>query len=411
MPGFLTHWRVLIETAKRSQDAGNDLGSLIIDTSTLHRRAIGLTSPPLTPPAGAVWDTGPLPLINFTFPGSDISAMAYLGAMAPDVCYFLGDNFRKMLAGDRQGYRSILQSTASDPISWADLLHCNRSGDVLLTFLEHIAYIPSPALRSQALAFAMGYLSHIATDIALNPCINALASAYNADAVAGIFSPLSMHFYVELCLDEYIADRYFKRPLYSWLGQPWVRYIEPVAAQCSTSQSIPSRVLELLTNAAEIAYELTETQSQTFHQDYLMGIQRLRKYLAGSGPFRLFTLQALNRKRSKDPILASIADLSSKPGTVNFEQVISYAIQVSEHLCRRAISYYASLRNTAASASERNQRRSLLREDLRNWNLHSGYVMDVTFDEEVTLHFLHNWVHFARLWENEREAVANVIRH
>ncbi|HTD19874.1 MAG TPA: hypothetical protein VK667_10125, partial [Ktedonobacteraceae bacterium] len=155
MPGFLTHWRVLIETAKRSQDAGNDLGSLIIDTSTLHRRVIGLTSPPLTPPAGAVWDTGPLPLIDFTFPGSDISAMAYLGAMAPDVCYFLGDNFRKMLADDRQGYRSTSQSTASNPISWADLLHYNRSGDVLLTFLEQIAYIPSPALRSQALAFAM----------------------------------------------------------------------------------------------------------------------------------------------------------------------------------------------------------------------------------------------------------------
>ncbi len=31
MPAFLTHWHVLIETARRSQDAGSDLGSLIID--------------------------------------------------------------------------------------------------------------------------------------------------------------------------------------------------------------------------------------------------------------------------------------------------------------------------------------------------------------------------------------------
>src|SRR5258708_11422327 len=347
--GWLCSKRVMC-----GQVAGTRLGGLIMNTSSSARRASGPTRPPLTPPAGAVWDTGRLTLIDFTFPGSDISAMTYLGAMAPDVCYFLGDYFRKRIGGDRQGYRSPSQSTASDPISWADLLHYNRSGDVLLTFLEHIAYIPSPALSSHAMAFSMSYLSHIATDIALNPCINALASAYNADAVAGIFSHLSMHFYVELCLDEYIADRYFKRPLYTWLGQPWVRYIEPVAAQCAISQSIPSRVLELLTNAAEIAYELTETQSQTFHQDYLVGIQRLRKYLAGSGPFRLFTLQALNRKRSKAPILASIAALSSKPVTVNFEQVISYAIHVREYLCGQAISYYASLRNTPPPPSAPN---------------------------------------------------------
>ena len=56
MPGFLTHWRVLIETAQRSQDAGSDLGSLILDVATLKRR-VGLSplNPPITPPAGAVW--------------------------------------------------------------------------------------------------------------------------------------------------------------------------------------------------------------------------------------------------------------------------------------------------------------------------------------------------------------------
>ncbi|MFL5625270.1 MAG: zinc dependent phospholipase C family protein [Ktedonobacteraceae bacterium] len=407
MPGFLTHWRVLIETAKRSQDAGNDLGSLVIDASALHRRALGPATPPQTPPVGAVWNTGPLPLIDFTFPGSDISAMAYLGAMAPDVSYYQGSNFNKMLADDMQNNRSRWQPTASGDFVWGDLLHCNRSGDVLLAFLEHIADIPSPALRSQALAFAMGYLSHIATDIALNPCINALASAYNARDIAGIFKPLGIHFYVELCLDEYLADTYFEHPLYSWLGQPWVRYIEPVAAQCTKQHSIPSQVLDLLTDAAEVTYALTETQSQSFRRDWLVGVQRLRKYLAGSGSFRLFTLKALSRKRREDPILAGIANTASEPGTVDFEQAVSYAIHLSEHLCRRAISYYAALRNTTATANERNRRRTALCEDLRNWNLHTGYVMDVTFDEQITVHFLHNWVYFARLWENEREAVVN----
>jgi hypothetical protein len=91
---------------------------------------------------------------------------------------------------------------------------------------------------------------------------------------------------------------------------------------------------------------------------------------------------------------------------LNFEQAITYAIHLSEHLCRRAIAYYAALRNTTATASERSRRRSALCEDLRNWNLETGYTMDITFDEQVTIRLIHNWVHFARLWENENESIA-----
>ncbi|HEU5378153.1 MAG TPA: hypothetical protein VFV38_22255, partial [Ktedonobacteraceae bacterium] len=94
MPAFLTHWRILIETASQSQDAGSDLGSLIIDAAMLRRRAHGWSTPPQTTAAGAVWDTGPLPEIDFRFPGSDISAMAFLGALAPDIMYYQRSNTR-----------------------------------------------------------------------------------------------------------------------------------------------------------------------------------------------------------------------------------------------------------------------------------------------------------------------------
>jgi hypothetical protein len=58
--------------------------------------------------------------------------------------------------------------------------------------------------------------------------------------------------------------------------------------------------------------------------------------------------------------------------------------------------------------NERNARRAALREDVRNWNLDSGYALDISFDEQVTLHVLHNWVHFAHLWKNEREPMAQL---
>ncbi len=380
MPAFLTHWRVLIETARHSEDVGNELGSLIIDAAALRRRAQGWPVPPQTTPGGAVWDTGPLPEIDFRFPGSDISAMAYVGALAPDIPYFQKGKLRAKISDDRLSRGTHPPLSANSDVAWADLLHTNRSGDVLLAFLEHIADIPSPALRSQALAFAMGYLSHIAADIALNPCINALAGAYQHRDIPGVFATL---------------------------GQPWVQYIEPAARSLVAPTTLSTQVLDLLTLAAEVTYGFSEEQSKAFRLDYLAGLRGLRRYLAGRGIFRLLTLSTLLRNRKDQQITATIAEIHREPGTITFEEAIAYAVRLSQHLCRRGISYYAALRNTNASASERRQKRAALCDDLRNWNLETGYALDVTFDEEVTLHFLHNWAHFARLWDSE---AGNVIQ-
>jgi hypothetical protein len=401
MPTFLTHWRVLIETARRSQDVGSDLGSLIIDSASLFRRIRGVTPAPQTTPAGAVWYAGPLPRVDFRFPGSDISAMAYLGALAPDIASYQRGHFWERMSGVYGRKRLDPQPTTRADMQWETLLHTNRSGDLLLALLELIAVIPSPALRSQALAFAMGYLSHLATDIALIPCINALASAYQPKDIPGLFSPLGMPFYVELCLDEYVAATYFEHNLYGWLRQPWGGYIEPVARDLHTPTTFTTQVINLLSAAAEATYRLSEEQSNLFRAAYLAGLERLRLYLAGRGTFRWLALNARLRRRTGDPVIATIGVHQHTRGMVTFEEAIAYAIRLSERLCRRAISYYASLRNTQATASERNQRRLALRDDLRNWDLSTGYTLEVSFEQEVTLRFLHNWIHFAELWNSE----------
>jgi hypothetical protein len=401
MPAFLTHWYVLIETARRSQDAGSDLGSLIIDEATFLRRIQGIPLPPQTPPAGAVWDTGPLPRVDIRFPGSDISAMAYLGALAPDIPAYQRDHFRDKISDMMQHRRLNPQRMPGRAVQWAQLLHTNRSGDLLLTLLELIAAIPSPALRSQALAFAMGYLSHIATDIALNPCINALASIYHPREIPGIFAPLGMHFYVEMCLDEYISATYFGRDLYGWLNLPWRGYIDAVTQGLDAPVTFTAQVIDLLAAAATMTYGLREEQSRLFLAEYLAGLERLRLYLAGRGSFRWLILNSHLRSRTGDPIIATIGADSHIPGVVTFEEVIAYAIRLSERLCRRAISYYASLRNAQATADERNQRLTALRNDLRNWDLSTGYTLEVSFEQYVTMRFLHNWIHFAELWNSE----------
>jgi hypothetical protein len=404
MPAFLTHWHILIETARRSQDAGSDLGSLIIDASALRRRISGpafQTMPPQTTPAGAVWNSGPLPKIDYRFPGSDISAMAYLGALAPDITSFQKGHFKRKISDASKRHTPQPASLTDEQSEWATLFHTNRSGDLLLTLLEQTAELPSPALRSQALAFCLGYLSHIAADIALNPWLNVLANQYSYKDIPGIFLPLGRHFYSELCLDEYTAITYFKHELYEWFNQPWHNYIEPAAHNILTKTDLTSRVLDLFVSAAEATYDLNEAQSQTFHHQLLAGLQRLRHYLAGRGNFRLLVMNARVRQRLRDPIITTVAANYHQQGVTTSEAVIAYAISLSEQLCRRAISYYASLRNTNATAEERNQRRSTLRNALRNWDLNTGYTLEVLFDQEITLRYLHNWIHFADLWDME----------
>lgn len=401
MPAFLTHWYVLIETARRSQDVGSNLGSLVIDNDALKRRLQGLSLQSQAAPVGAVWDTGPLPEINIRYPGSDISAMAYLGALAPDITNYQRRRFYEKISGIDKQRRTRLQTASDTSTPWALLFHTNRSGDLLIALLEQIAHVPSPALRSQALAFAMGYISHIATDIALNPWINVLAGIYSRNEISGLFAPLSRHFYVELCLDKYIANTYFARQLYGWGNQPWIGYVEPAARDLTIATKISARTLDIFINAAEITYGLTSKQNSLLRSDMLTGVQRLRLYLAGRGLFRWLTLNSHLRNCRNDPIVTTIATKQRQAGITTCEEVLEYAIRLSERLCKLAMDYYIALRQSNATANERKQLRAALRNDLRNWDLQTGYNVDVLFDQEITLNFLHNWLYFTELWHTE----------
>ena len=90
---------------------------------------------------------------------------------------------------------------------------------------------------------------------------------------------------------------------------------------------------------------------------------------------------------------------------VPLERVLGYATRLSEHFCRRALSYYTVLRDPNAEASERSSRRAALHSDLRNWNLLTGAVTPETADEHTTT-TPHNWDYFAGFWEKDERGLA-----
>jgi len=390
MPAFLTHWRILIATANQSQDAGSDLGSLIIDAKALHHRNHGWATPPQTTPAGAVWDTGPFPEIDFHFPGSDISAQAFLGALAPDILYFQRRSARDKYPGKEPARAATV---AGQKPHWSNLFHRSHSGEILITFLEQVALVPSPALRSQALAFALGYVSHIATDIALNPWINTLAERMPTRRAP------AAQLFIEARLDEYQATTFFEHPRYHFLHQPWGAYIEPVAHNLRRGGTLELQILQLLAAATEI-YQLDEVQTANLPADFLVGLQNIQHLLAGRGWARWQTLRAPRQQNQEAVLEKMLAETRNDGAIIPLENVMAYAERLSTLLCKRAIHYYTALRNPNTEASERSSRRAALVNDLRNWDLATGYAVD---EGTPGAEKLHNWVHFADLWEQTGE--------
>jgi hypothetical protein len=393
MPAFLTYWHMLIETAQQSQDAGSNLGSLIVDAAALRRRAHGWSTPPQTSATGAIWDTGPLPAIDFRFPGSDLSALAYLGALAPDIMYYHPRYRRNALRDDYTQSSAPLANLTRAPFQWSELFHRSHTSDMLMAFLEQVALVPSPALRSQALAFLLGYVSHIATDLALNPWMTALAARLPATRLPG---PRAL---IALRLDEYLAEIYFQHPRYSLFSQPWAGYIDPVARDFSQPGSLLAQLLQLLTNALEV-YDLEEAQVQQFPQDFREGLAGLRSFLAGHGWSRRLTLGAVRRTEQHDLVSRVLSDPGNEEIGISLEQVLGYSERLGIHLCRQAINYYTALRNPHAGASERSARRTDLLKDLQNWNLHTGSTIASSDTDALQLH---NWKHFASLWGETSE--------
>ncbi|HEU5378654.1 MAG TPA: zinc dependent phospholipase C family protein, partial [Ktedonobacteraceae bacterium] len=271
---------------------------------------------------------------------------------------------------------------------WSELFHSSHSGDILLMFLEQVALVPSPAVRSQALAFALGYASHIAADLALNPWISALATLLPRQRAA------KAHSYIELRLDEYLATSYFDHPRYNLLRQPWGAYIEPAARDLQQPGTLAAQILRLLAISAEV-YNLDEQTTEALPGDFLAGLQGLRLFLAGRGHARWLTLRARQRGEPQDLVSQVLAKPQSDAEILALDKVLHYAFRLSTHFCQRALNYYTALRNPQAEASERSTRRAALIHDLRNWNLHTGYDTG----EQEHAQPLHNWVHFADLWE------------
>lgn len=306
MPALLNHWRVLIETAK----------------------ALGGRATPL--------QTLPHPVLPPHLPGATLNVWAYLGAHGPDIPYYAGLPFR------------------TTGRHWADLMHYERTGDLPMRLLESAARLADDAARDVLLAYTLGYVTHVAADIAVHPYVNRVVAANEQEPLSPVLRLVGRHTYFELCMDEVTAQSYFGDHSARLRGAPWHRYLPARTTVDTTFTEGFSKIF------AEV-YGLDEAERQALVRVYVAGMDQLRAFAAGHGSFRLlFGWLRIGRERR-----LQLVDRQQMNACLHL------AVRISVRFCLAALAYYEVLR-VGAPATAIEQARAALRADLCDWDLDTG---------------------------------------
>lgn len=104
--------------------------------------------------------------------GSLLASYGYLGATGPDLFYIPDDALDAMGTIDGEVF--------------ADLMHYNKTGGLVISALGKIREerqmsetTHSKAKLENKLAYWMGHMAHIATDVVVHPFVNSMAAAYH----------------------------------------------------------------------------------------------------------------------------------------------------------------------------------------------------------------------------------------
>jgi hypothetical protein len=329
-----------------------------------------------------------------TDPGFGIPILAFLGAIGPDVPYSADITTRSTFFPTKQ------EQARRGKSQWADLLHYNKSGAFLIELLRNGSQVSSPELRQKTLYYALGHATHIAGDTIVHPLTNTFAGAYHHQSNPTVANNLGIHFYVEFCQDLTTDIQYFHAAPQSLRRRPWLRYLAGARAELVAEHHGVS-LLGLLKETARAVYDLDAAMAEEFGERFLSGlhgVQTLSRWLSYypvANPFLRLSPRLSTYFTQQD-----IPGVNGHPQAVTFLQALDFATCVGGHLCSLVFSYYADLTAGLPATGESYTR---LRQDLRDWNLDTGYTLDQHWVEGTSgqrspaITLRHSWHHFTSL--------------
>lgn len=367
MPSTLTHWRIAIEALRSLPDAGQ-----LASPSDGLRVMRGKSSDP----------------------GYGVPILMFLGAIGPDLPYSAGITTRSTFFPTKSERASRGKS------EWADLLHYNQSGMFLIELLRRGSQVSSPVLRQKTLYYALGHATHIAGDTMMHPFTNTFAGAYHHQSNPAVSNNLGIHFQVEFCHDLATDIQYFHAKPGSLAPRPWLQYLEGAQAEL-VKQHDGASLLGLLKEAANAVYDLDAAKMEQFGQRFLSGLHGVRTLSRWLGYYPVVNpVLRLSPRLSTYFTQQEVPGVGGQPQAATFLQALDYATLVGGRLCSLVCAYYADL---TASQSVTGDSYTRLRQDLRDWNLDTGYTLDQQVVDDATgqrspvVALRHSWYHFLPL--------------
>jgi hypothetical protein len=303
-----------------------------------------------------------------------ISKYLYLGAAGPDVPYFYDADVGGVIWGTKGHSR------------YADLFHYNKPMEFVLQSVLVSKDIANTSRAGRLLTYTLGHAMHIVTDAIVHPYVNWFARAYRGQAMEDI------HRTVELHQDSWMARVYWKRARVND-GMKWEHVVPP----CYTAH-VPlfGGYTQLHGETKDLYEDLAQAVIKTYGSPD-SNQASLKKYQA-------FLKEYLKDAYENfyDHILMTGYDsaMGGIPSTPQDELVhhrhlcrtVDYladllqqrSVNKSEQVCEAVI----ALANSGCAQNDQDA----FRGKARNWNLDTGYWIDVFVDND-RLHVVwrHTW--------------------
>jgi len=319
--------------------------------------------------------TGAAP--TYTPPGDGheaVAQLAFLGAIAPDLCFY----------GRTDAIKAI-----------SNLMHHKRTGPTVANMIRRCRSMSDAADRNAALAFTLGYITHIAGDIICHPYVNSFAGEYEAQLQNWVVfntttaGPVAMHMFSEVHQDAYIADQHYgcggavSNGPNDGSFTSWSDFLDSLitagAAHWGHNPTGPT---------VGVMNHFRGALQDTFPEIGAIGAGGLNDALG-----RAFDALDLGYDTAAGPIVdAAVEDFVhhrfyEEAGT-NYDDCISTAVTVAtEHLWPAAMAYLST-------EESREARKTFLR-DFGNWNLDTGYtIRALNQGNQLCIQYESSWARF-----------------
>lgn len=302
-----------------------------------------------------------------------ISHYVFFGGIGPDFTYFYELFF---------GYPGKSK--------WADYFHYNKQADFLIEVIKKAKNIADNNDKMRLISYALGHATHLAVDAIMHPFINLIAGVYRDQIYYKkiiLLPKVGIHTISECHQDSWLAQKYFGRKFIDD-GPSWTKYLPPFPPLPTPNPDSPpqdyAEKLRLHTEMKEVLNSIYRVINTTYFStppdEYLeTSYKKVCDWVLSDYDI------ALAIPKEPNPALVQHEGIKNSEYVDYVTLITKKAVEAAFYACESVIKLIES---TMSYEDE-----CIFRSELRNWNMDTGYWIDVDMNENEhpRITWRHSW--------------------